>query len=436
MAAMIALRAMRLGLSLFQICALVALVILQPAYGEVFFNLTTANWMLGSALGIYVLTRTRSDGIPSVGEYIFLGIACLTGPFSIFISPFLILIGLAHKDIHKNIGFYLTVLIGALIQAALIVSSNRFGQTAMDPNIGHWIKSFVSMISFGANSAPGFAAVILFWAAFAVVLVIPSKDRAPESIERKRIAWLLVGAAFVNILAALSSSKGNLMAIAEMKSPNRYFWIPNTFILFSALIASHEFKKLRHLILLSIGVICIVNFASWHPLNLQFGSYVKFSNYQNVLIPINPPRSWYPGWHINSQEAKMPLESKPIIYKTGPDAISTSGLTLERIGDSLDLVSKTNNPIIWFNNPITCPGASDIGVEVEMTKDRPGWLQLFWAPTKKFVKKNSIRRFYPAGEIKAQFAFPNFSRDLYLRFDPLYRQSQATIKKILIYCLR
>ena len=117
------------------------------------------------------------------------------------------------------------------------------------------------------------------------------------------------------------------------------------------------------------------------------------------------------------------------------DSISSSGMILSRSPHSLDILSNTKEPILTFDKPISCPGSSDVGVEIDMVRSKDGWMKLFWDSSKNFTEANSIRRFYPAGEVKAQFAFPNVRDGPYVRLDPLEDQDEAQIRKIVIYCL-
>ena len=99
-----------------------------------------------------------------------------------------------------------------------------------------------------------------------------------------------------------------------------------------------------------------------------------------------------------------------------------------------DLIAE--NGAIFFNQPISCPGATDVGVEVDLFRSKAGWMLLFWDEAKNFTETNSISRFLPGGDVRTQFAFPNSGVGLYLRFDPLFQaQGEVQIKQILIYCL-
>src|SRR5262249_29042217 len=51
----IAVQGRALGLTYVQLMSAIALVSLQPAYGEVFFNITNSQWMLGAMLPLFVL---------------------------------------------------------------------------------------------------------------------------------------------------------------------------------------------------------------------------------------------------------------------------------------------------------------------------------------------------------------------------------------------
>jgi hypothetical protein len=70
-----------------------------------------------------------------------------------------------------------------------------------------------------------------------------------------------------------------------------------------------------------------------------------------------------------------------------------------------------------------------------MSLKENGLVQLDWGPSKDFKTSSSMRRIYPAGNITAQYAFPNPPKGFFLRFQPLEHPGEILIKSIRIYAL-
>ncbi len=77
-----------------------------------------------------------------------------------------------------------------------------------------------------------------------------------------------------------------------------------------------------------------------------------------------------------------------------------------------------------------------VGVEINLWKEVSGWVKIFWSPEDGvWEEKNSLQRFYPEGDIKAQFAFENnINNPLFFRVDTI-QDSKARIGDIQLYCL-
>jgi hypothetical protein len=433
--AVITVRAVNLGLSVFHTCLLVALVALQPATSEMFFNVTNSQWMLAAALTLYILANADSNRVLSSSEYVLLAVLCLTGPISIFLLPLLILQGLANKNIKQNIWLYLTVSLCAFVQVMVVLGSGRIKAPALSPDLEALFYTSWSLVSFSAFTPAAIVSASLFWVAFACVMFYLLKDNSIEAIARMRVSLLLLGASILYILVSLYAQKENFWILFNKDGGNRYTWIPYTLIFFSAFIASNEFKKMQTLIILSISTICLLHF---HPVslqNLQYQSYVNFSNYHPVVIPINPSWKKFPGWHIKVVDSKRNTDSIMYNYEIEYDTILESGRSNDLRDSASGDFSGTDRSAFFFKKPVSCTGASDIGVEIEMIRSKEGWTQLFWDPLKNFTDQNSVKRFYPAGEIKAQFAFPNAHHAFNLRLDLLGQYNQVQLKQMMIYCL-
>jgi hypothetical protein len=439
LSAVIVTRAVNLGVSLFAALALVALVALQPNDGDVLFNIVNAQWILGPALTIYLLA-SPADNKPSISEYIMIAVLSLTGLFSILVAPILVLRGVIHRNtIKKTIGMYLIVVMCAGIQLLMLYEDPRGAINALDHDYATWITTFLSFLSFGVDNWWGLAAVGLFWAAFAFVLSRPLQDRAPKGMARREVSWMLLAAALIDIGITFTPS-ANPLPVSVWGSWGggyRYTWAPYTLLFASAVIASTDFKRIQYVLLAIIAVIC---FSHPHSMptgdnNLRFKSFAHFAKFHPVSIPTNPQGEGFKSQHVNGIPSDAASRKQPVIqnYPVGPGAFTSSGMTLEQTGESLNIAATTDNPTLLFNKPISCPGASDIGLEIEMIRKKDGWVTIAWAPSsKRFTEENTLK-YYATGNI-AQFAFPNIPGGVYLRLEPL-EEGSATISRITIYCL-
>lgn len=411
-----------------------SLVVLQPNYGEVFFFITNSQWMLGLALTVYVLTSLNKSNL-SISEICFLMLLSLTGPFSILLVPILMWDYLYKKKSSINFQLYIVIMAGALIQFFVLISSNRMGVNLVDKNIAHWSRTIFSILQFGANTTLTSFLSFLFWTIFILAISSSKKSTLDEDRENLRMVWICLILSLIHLMAALYSSKDNPLVIMAPGGGNRYTWIPYSLIFFGAIISTKNFIILRYAI---VGVMAPIFWIQMHQLTLtdfQFSSYEKFSHYRELKIPINPGEPKYPRWYIDTAvNGLMPtstINDTPINLSE----ITSKGASMELKEGKLVIESNNIDPILELNHPIVCDDATDVGVEIKLSRELDGWLQLFWDQNKNFDEKKSIKRFYPAGQIKAQFAFPYKGDGIYLRFDPMEYEGAAEIQNIEIYCL-
>ena len=84
----------------------------------------------------------------------------------------------------------------------------------------------------------------------------------------------------------------------------------------------------------------------------------------------------------------------------------------------------------------SCRNARHIGVEMDMHREQQGEVTLYWSDNERFGEPYKLGRWYPNGDIKAQFAFPAFPGNIFLHIDPHQQPPDAaTIKELRIYCL-
>jgi hypothetical protein len=432
MVAVVVIAANNLEISpIFTLIAII-LISLQPNSGEVFFNITNSQWMLGVALSIYLAVLPYRK--MTFGEFVILAILCLTGPFSILMTPIILLQNLKNRKFKENFWLYAVVVICALIQVSVLICSDRVAAGSTNLNLIIWIKALLRLMMFSTIKNTTFLLAATFWFIFIIASILHPKNLTEKVYIRKKISFLLLIIAVVNILAALYSSKIDPMAIVFSSSGNRYTWIPYSLIILSAVLVTFDFKWLRLFLVTCIVLIFYDHFHIPSMQNLQFSSYANFARQRDVIIPIQPLVPNFPGFYIKGiaqNGSRNQTKGNQIKY----DLIDSHNVEIAVNGNNVKINAKTNDPYLIFNDQINCMNATDIGIDIELIREADGWLQLFWNESKEFTENKSLRRFYPMGKIKAQFAFPFNDKPVFIRFDPLEKTGHAEITSLQIYCL-
>lgn len=413
---------------------LTILIALQPNNGEAFFNLTNAQWLTGTALILLLLTHTNERFSFSISKLILILVLGLTGPFSLIIIPILVLKLIMLHDFKKNYWIYLVTLGGASIQLAFLIKSPRIALENINNVPWDWFLSFFQLTLFSVNSIATMIAVLLFWALF--ISLICNKT---ANANNKLIGLLLLTASLL-ILSSLYLIKQGPLALAtwSMGRGHRYTWIPYTLIFFAFALAQDK-KRIRQSLMFGLALfICYQNFRSILRLevNLQFQSFVNFSKYIDVIIPIHPQWPRFPGWHINTTSLNLNKSQLENIKQINLNLHDFSALNakIEILNKMLHVDSNGVNPSLLYANPVIC-NAVDIGIEIVLNRNKEGWIQVFWDGNKQFLETKSLRRWYPSGEITAQFAFPNEKDGVFIRFDPIDSVGMSDIKAFKIFCL-
>jgi hypothetical protein len=429
------------GLSFLACCFLTLLIVLQPSYGDVFFNITNSQWMIGAALSIYILTFEDLNLKRTVFSYFTLSIACITGPFSIFMAPILLIKGLINKNINQNLPIYLIVVLGALIQGVVMVNSGRLTVPVV-AELKNWVDAIRAFFLFGANKPITYIAGALFWLGYLSVLFFGRGLRVSK-LSRINVPILFLITAMLYFIGEIYTGRGHPQTEFPFGGAQRYGWIPYTLIFCSAMIAVSPFKDIQTVVVSCIGCICLVNFHSIVFPNLNFRSYANFSKYADVSIPINPYNDSNKWAVINYQKGKehkhiADSDLPPGFNKIPIDLGLVSGLGYVKQAtsdNSLRAISLNNDPMIALNSPIDCQSAKDVGVSIEINRSSSSPIQLFWSNTIEHSETKSLRRFYPEGNMRVDFAFPNPLGKIYLRLDPQETSGNFEIKSFTVYCL-
>lgn len=426
-------RALQYGLHPVAVGLLVILMLAQPHSGEVFFNLTNAQWFMGGALAIYVLVPIKDRS--SIYEKGILLLASLTGPFALILTPILLIQLVIYRDWNNRQSVYIMVGTGALVQCAAIFISNRLTDGGFDKDISHWMIAFYNFMSFGSATAVLKVASILFWVATAYAFTVNLYKKPVRHYDSIGVvAMFLFAGGLLFLVAGLLASKSNPHWLSPLGSGARYFFVPYLLIFFAVgLVVSKQPKPkfLIYVALLTLGIFSLDNMLERK--NLQFKAFAEFAKIKSdVLIPISPQWEAFPSWHIrlSNNSSRQNGKSVDSILLGVEEAKILNVLGSDESG--FNSINEDSQFIFDINDK--CRNARYLGVEFHIDRPEGGWVQLFWSESENFSEQQSLRRYYPVGDATVQFALPR-KNIKYLRFDPLEKRNQFYINTVHLYCL-
>jgi hypothetical protein len=411
---------------------LVALVSLQPNYGEVFFNITNSQWMIGAALIIYALTDATNSKRQSK-KGILLAPLALTGPFSIVLTPILLLRLVLRKDWASHRYTYVSVFSGALIQCLVMSVNKRTATGAMNQDAWEWIAAFLKIASFGANRSVTLVAAALLWILIVYLAGIRIKGQKISEVITQAPFLLLMGALLM-ILAGLFSQKHSPGDTSALGGGNRYTWVPYVLIVLSGFKLAADRRAYASIMAILFAMICVGNFHQVDSPSLQFEAFAQYAKVEPVYIPIHPLAEAYPGFYVEGKPEGSRAWERTVIA-IDPQTFNASGLSVNFSGGKMQMKSSSQDPTLVTNRRLSCPQGFFAGLDVYLTREKAGWMQLFWSEDAKFSESASLRRWYPGGRVRAQFAFPMPAGGTILRFDPMEFEGSATIEKVELRCL-
>lgn len=420
------------GGSPISVLAAIGLASLQPSSGEVFFNITNSQWMLGAALALYSFNDQQDSRKILIPKGLGILIASLTGPFSIVIGSVLILKLYINRDFKKRIYIYIPIYIGALIQLIMLLNGERLSETTVSMDIWIWMTSFLQILFFSAkDTLPLICALIIF-----LLLTYFSYDlfcdyKKNHEVSLTPIFLLLTSVLF--IISGLISQKDAPSNVVQLGAGNRYSWVPYVLIFISITIFSIRNLFLGYFSICLSAYICHYQFSTVPSSNIQLEAFTKYSKVRDLEIPINPQTQPIQVWHIFKKSENTTKISTFSELSINPEKINYSNLIFHRENSSFESIN--SDPILIFKNNLNCIGSSHAALEIHLMRDMEGWMQLFWSDDQKFNEKNSLRRWYLSGETIALFAFPINSNNTQIRFDPQEGVGNLVLKQIKLYCL-
>lgn len=415
------------GLGRWSVVCLVCAISLQPNYPECFFYFASSQYFLGGALAFY--TSVPSYKKISASEIVFLVVASLTGPMSIFMIPVLALQLLILKDISRRLVVYMIVSVCGLIQLLVVIGTGRGGMAGFGDGLVQWLPTVTSFVSFGSSGIVGWIAAVLFWLTFLIVLWRWVRSR--DYFRSNFALWLSPPIAAALAVFLFIGSAMSIEVFIGLLSPlghgSRYFLVPYSLIFFVAVLCSKDGAALRVIVIVLLGLICAVALRpvglSDAPsragllsrVNLQWVAYTRFQKIRpELVIPISPPWPVYPPvWNVRLGEADSThMEVDVHVLRS----VETKRPVVDS-GDARGLHIGMEGHTIQFSIEEHCAKSPYLALEVDVWRSQMGWARVAWGSRAGFKPKDFLERFYPAGHTRMQFAFGRSLDDSVIRLD-------------------
>lgn len=408
-----------LGATLWSGMLTLLLLVAHPHQGEVFFNLTNAQWFMGAGLAVYVLIPEHEPA--PLYEKVMLLIAALTGPYALLLLPVLLLQLAIYKDwVHRK-NIYVLMTLGAIVQLFVILHSGRISQSDVDHHPAHWLHLLHMFFIFGNKFAISQLAAIGFW--WATIQAWrhskPDLSAAQRHYKNRELSSLiLLFAALVFCIGSLVAIKSIPDKVSPMGGGARYFFIPYILILLSTLTLTTHNRKEGYHVRMALILLALLSFSTMHATNLQFKSYAAFAKVKpDVSIPIRPEGQW--NIHLQ-RERSAQQRSKAFVL---PIAVRN----VQAANDALT---------IRFNIENLCPTAQHLGFTMDATLASDTYTALAWSESEDVKTENSITRRYAAGNQTIEFALPVANKHLkYLSFHISSPPESDTLHAAKLYCL-
>lgn len=425
----------------------IILISLQPTSGDVYFSITNAQWIMGAALIIHLLvpTTTTEPVLPRgrinrCKEPISITLASLTGPFSVLLLPALAVRLYLLRDFNKHKIVYASVFSCALLQLAILTTSDRIHSNRFDSQIHHWLDALRVFATFGSSNWWVIGLSLLFWIILTYAFLTNCRTNGCSLYAKGNSSTIMTSMALLIFIAGAYASKVTPNAIHPLGGGSRYYFIPYTLLILSSILVPTKQKLPRYTLLFCLILICCYSFSSINRTDLQYQAHVEFANAKpNLTIPINPVSPNYPGWHIKANKSESfheETENKVIQPEVLDKANFVSNRASAYMQDGVLVVaSHDDDPQLFPPATSICADSKYVGVEILVRRNQPGWAQLFWSGDDLFGRHKSLKRYFPAGEISMYFAFRHSARTLKLRFVPMSSPGRADIKHFHLYCL-
>lgn len=427
-----------LGAHFLLTASIATLVTLQPHNTEVLFNLTNAQWMTGPALFFLTIHAVLREGDKpnnvSIPLCMLLLLLSLTGPFSIILACALLIVPGLFRPRALFSPPVLVVFVGACTQLAFLLSSPRMASSTPTAPFGDFAEAVLHLFTLGADTTKTYVAVGAFWALVIWRLIKEINDRN-RMVVTSLLLLLLCGVVSSSLFAARVAP----LAVGIVGAGNRYTWIPYALALAIGGVAVIGTRAPAAALMLMAGLICHQYFLTGERPNLEFRSYARFAKHHRVIIPISPVWPLYPGWHLDPGKPDAavvlpgtPLDLRLVRHRAVPDE---AGTRVSVVDGELRVHSSAASSGIALRPDLACNSATDIGVEIDMTRSASGFVELAWKDDTHPSSERSIRRWYPDGSVTAQFAYPHSGNSTNWQILPLDSTGDTHITAIRYYCI-
>lgn len=259
--------------------------LLVPAGCEVYCNLTNLQWPLAFFTAVLVSCNWQN-----VNKYLLcliLFLLSLTGPFSVILSPVVILRIFIYKDFKIQPAAYLSYFTGSLIQLFVILSSQRVHSGYNPLQLMKYINILFLKIS---------CIKILSVAIFIILIFAVYKALRNYKKYLPLISVLYLG--IMNIFSALfilHGASGDTIA-------GRYMYIYLTAVYLLPVIVFKD-NKISALFI----IVLIFCFPYCRYENIYWNEFIKFSKLQKeTFVPLPPDSNWYAKIISNAVENAEP----------------------------------------------------------------------------------------------------------------------------------
>lgn len=428
-----------MGLSPWWSMTAVVSVVLQPHGGEVFFSATNAQWWLGLYLFVYF---TWLDQTPQGAKWlhrldcVFVVLASLSGPFSFLVWPVFVLRRWLGGKHHVWTWLHGWVVIAGVLQLASLLSGDRMHRhEGAEFHFDQWALAFAKLLTFCSD-------LPLQWVAAAAFLLLCAwlawRERRVQGELAQHDAVIVACSVVCLLLASIWAHKFDPMQAVQQGTGSRYTWIPyGLLFLLSCRCAAGAPLAAQAALTASLLGVCYMGHRVVQRDDLQYLAFADLARITPVVVPVHPQVESWPSWSLALTPRDASVHAVPdlVIAPTGAKPpIATSGGVSEE-PEGWRFASNGPDPQLLFGTPLNCQPGVSVGVEVRMWRASPGWIQLYWSKDDRFSGRRSLRRFYPAGAVVAQFAFRNPSQLTYLRLDPADTDVDALIQSVDVHCL-
>lgn len=273
---------------------LAVFLFLVPHTGEVFGTITNAQWVMACALPLIAMTEAPSTRFARGNQLVFLILAGLSGPFSIFAFPIFVWRFIRHKDGHSVRLFAIAATV-ALIQLLTTISNYVSFQGEREPLhlaltiLDRWIGALANgwrsddLNSSLVTAIFGLALLVLAWC---------SKYR------QLNLAFLFLAGA---VLAStwLKFMPDHSRHLDEMGTDDRYFYIPKVMAFWVLAGALSQAERVKQIAAAALLILSVVN--------------VKHGDYNWWRKHTHPPKPWaVPALDIDRGKAvDIPINPTP-----------------------------------------------------------------------------------------------------------------------------